>query len=95
VKPGEWRLKTTEEAPEQVPGRPEFVARRVVKTYRASFRTGARIEFLCPCGETISSGLEDAAEVCGRAYEIDLGIVRVDSERVLPPGLGEGGERWD
>jgi hypothetical protein len=91
MKPGEWRLKTTEEAPEQVPGRPEFVARRVVKTYRAPFTTGATISFGCPCNGMVDLVLSDGETFeceCGRTYEIDLGIVRVDSERVLPPGLG-------
>lgn len=93
MRPGDWKLVETEESTEQIPGRPQFVERRVIKTYRASFRTGARIEVECPCGDTVSLLLEDEASEpckrCGRTYSLDLAVVRVDDERIPPAGMGK------
>lgn len=90
MKPGEWRLVDTEETTEPIPGRPSFVERRVVKTYRAPFRTGATISFGCVCNGMVDLVLADGETFeceCGRTYRIDLGIVRVDAETVPPAGL--------
>lgn len=91
MKPREWRLVDAQESAEPIPGRPQYVGRRVVKTYRAPFRTGARIEVPCPCGETVGFLLEDGAgeacSSCGRSFSLDLAVVRVDDERVPPAGM--------
>lgn len=91
MRPGEWKLVATEEATEPVPGRPQYVGRRVVKTYRASFRTGARIEVECPCGGTVGLPLEDGSvegcSSCERSYSLDIAVVRVDGEFVPPAGM--------